>query len=475
MNYPTARLASSSIQTPSHNYHFLDYQFDAAAFTLAKGGQAITLPPKAFDLLHTLVENAGQVLSRERLMETVWPDTFVEESNLNYTVSLLRRALGEANDIIETVPKRGYRFVPAVNAQPSVAVTVEPPAIQRMPGDELEPVGGAVPLDSTFYIARVADQHFHSALQRHDSIVLVKGVRQVGKTSLLARGLQQARAQGRHVVLMDLQSFSARDLESPDQLLFTFADLLARRLRLATPPKQVWDKLISANLNLEDYLLEHVLPALPRPLVWALDEVDRLFAYEFRSEIFGLFRSWHNARALEPDSPWHKLTLAMSYASEAHLFITDINQSPFNVGTRFTLNDLEASQVDELNERYGSPLATVTERADFFALVGGNPYLVRRGLHELVTQNLSLATLTDTATSADGPYGDHLRRWLYLLQREPNLLDGIANFLHKRESLTASQFHRLRSIGLLAGEAAATANIRCALYERYLREQLAIN
>jgi AAA domain-containing protein len=82
-----------------------------------------------------------------------------------------------------------------------------------------------------------------------------------------------------------------------------------------------------------------VLDKIPAPIVWGLDEVDRLFHCDFGSEIFGLFRSWHNQRALEPTGPWSRLTLAMAYATEAHLFIADLNQSPFNVGTGLTLGD----------------------------------------------------------------------------------------------------------------------------------------
>src|SRR5206468_9769560 len=93
-------------------------------------------------------------------------------------------------------------------------------------------------------------------------------------------------------------------------------------------------------------------------LVWGLDEVDRLFNCPFSDVVFGLFRSWHNERSLNPEGPWGRLTLAIAYATEAHLFITDLNQSPFNVGTRLTLDDFTLEQVAELNRRYGSPLST---------------------------------------------------------------------------------------------------------------------
>ena len=77
-------------------------------------------------------------------------------------------------------------------------------AFRRKPN--LEPVGGALPLHSKFYIVRPSDQEFYSAVDRNDSIILLKGARQMGKTSLMARGLQQARKAGARVVLTDFQN-----------------------------------------------------------------------------------------------------------------------------------------------------------------------------------------------------------------------------------------------------------------------------
>ena len=71
------------------------------------------LPPKALDLLVALVEQEGDVVTKDELMKRVWPDTFVEEANLSVNVSALRKALGDqagGGPYIETVPRRGYRF-----------------------------------------------------------------------------------------------------------------------------------------------------------------------------------------------------------------------------------------------------------------------------------------------------------------------------------------------------------------------------
>ena len=96
-----------------------------------------------------------------------------------------------------------------------------------MPGGKLDPVGGAVPLDSRFYIERPTDAEFREAIARQDSIVLVKGPRQVGKTSLLARGLQQAREAGARVVMTDFQKLSDSQLATTEALFFAIADAMA--------------------------------------------------------------------------------------------------------------------------------------------------------------------------------------------------------------------------------------------------------
>ena len=76
---------------------------------------------------------------------------------------------------------------------------------------------------------------------------------------------------------------------------------------------------------------------MPQSVLWAVDEFDRLFTSPLGGEGCGLLRSWHNARAWDPGLPWNRLTIAIAYATEAHLFIDDLNQSPFNVGTRLML------------------------------------------------------------------------------------------------------------------------------------------
>jgi len=101
-------------QPDSHTYEFGRFRLMPAERILLREGEQVPLTPKVFDILITLVEKSGQVVEKDDLMKRVWPTTFVEEGNLTQNVSLLRKALGEtANGVqfIETVPRRGYRFV----------------------------------------------------------------------------------------------------------------------------------------------------------------------------------------------------------------------------------------------------------------------------------------------------------------------------------------------------------------------------
>jgi Tol biopolymer transport system component/DNA-binding winged helix-turn-helix (wHTH) protein len=104
-------------QQADHLYEFGPFRLDAEERLLARDGAAVPLTPKAFDLLRALVERHGHLVTKEELFQAVWPDSFVEESNLSSNIALIRKALGDGENglkFIETVPKRGYRFVAEV-------------------------------------------------------------------------------------------------------------------------------------------------------------------------------------------------------------------------------------------------------------------------------------------------------------------------------------------------------------------------
>ena len=112
----------------SEIYEFGPFRLDLAERKLVRGGEVVTLTPKAFDTLYLLVRNSGHLVKKEELTKTLWPDTFVGEGTLSNNIFLLRKALGEDAPYIETVPRKGYRFVGAVRQVP--LRPQEPPAAQ---------------------------------------------------------------------------------------------------------------------------------------------------------------------------------------------------------------------------------------------------------------------------------------------------------------------------------------------------------
>jgi DNA-binding winged helix-turn-helix (wHTH) protein/TolB-like protein/Tfp pilus assembly protein PilF len=123
-------------QRDNRSYEFGRFRLNVAERVLLRDGDVVPLTPKVFDILLTLLESHGEVVSKDDLMKRVWPSTFVEEGNLTQNISLLRKALGESPggvQFIETVPRRGYRFVGELNETSDVlhpVVSAEiPPAV----------------------------------------------------------------------------------------------------------------------------------------------------------------------------------------------------------------------------------------------------------------------------------------------------------------------------------------------------------
>lgn len=134
-------------------YEFGPYVMDARSRILLKDGATVRLTPKAFDTLLVLVQHASQVVEKEQLLREVWPDIFVEEGSLSHNIHGLRKALGDDSSeprYIETIPKRGYRFVAPVKVSQADsaqigfsslegdAVVIEKHTYARVISDEFE-------------------------------------------------------------------------------------------------------------------------------------------------------------------------------------------------------------------------------------------------------------------------------------------------------------------------------------------------
>ncbi len=109
----------SKLSPSKGRYEFVGYSLDVQERLLLRHGTAVSITPKIFDMLLLFLENPNRLLGKEEIMRTVWPDTHIDEATLTRTVSELRKTLGEKAgeaNFVQTVPKRGYRFVAPVEA-----------------------------------------------------------------------------------------------------------------------------------------------------------------------------------------------------------------------------------------------------------------------------------------------------------------------------------------------------------------------
>ena len=129
-------------------FRFGDFELDASKRLLRREGQQVALNAKTFDLLLALVERRGEVVSKDALLERVWPGQFVEEGNLTVQISALRKIFGERKDehrFVVTVPGRGYSFVAAVEDGSAREVVVERHRVSRVVVDEADELGDLPP------------------------------------------------------------------------------------------------------------------------------------------------------------------------------------------------------------------------------------------------------------------------------------------------------------------------------------------
>src|ERR1051325_1895061 len=117
-------------------YEFGPFRFDRRTLMLSRDGVGMRLSPKASRLLLLLIEARGQMVSKDELLSALWPRTFVEEGNLTFQIHELRKALGDRKGdaiYIETIPRRGYRFVAPVTETRDDDWNVEPPSATAAP------------------------------------------------------------------------------------------------------------------------------------------------------------------------------------------------------------------------------------------------------------------------------------------------------------------------------------------------------
>jgi hypothetical protein len=322
--------------------------------------------------------------------------------------------------------------------------TVQPGAEEHV-CEGLPPApGGAMDLEDPHYVERSFDKQAMRLSASAGQTVVLKGHRQVGKTSLLFRMIGTAQKTGKTIAFVDLQLFETAALAKPALFYERLTASIAQELNLDAPAKPETPQ------DVTRWMENQILKRWEKGLLLAIDECERAMWAEFREDFFGMLRSWHNLRASPTRRDWKKLDLFLVTSTEPALFIRGA-QSPFNVGTILTMAPFGKEEMHTIHLKYGEPL-TAEELEKLRVLVGGQPYLVSKALYEVSppSPNMTPAELFEHANDDNGPFRDHLKRFLLALREMPDVVGAFHEILQGRGCKDEKLVHRLESAGLAA-------------------------
>ncbi len=355
------------------------------------------------------------------------------------------------------------------NENPLQLLEEIPTAFANIVRDSSSPEG-TMANHSPYYVERETDREAIRALNEIKGVTIaIKGSRQMGKSSLLNRIITDGYKQGMKSAFIDFQLIEQATLESADVFYRQFCGMLAWEFNLDDHTSEAWNNPLGHVQKTTNYLKKYILDQIvDAPILLAMDEVERMFASPFRSDFFSMLRSWHNKRA--QGGEWSRLNLVLVTSTEPYQLIADLNQSPFNVGTVVELGDFTMQQVEELNQRHGSPLNS-GELHKLVDLLGGHPYLTRRSLYLVSTQRMNFKDLLIRAYDDDGPFGDHLRNHLFRMSTYPDLQSSFLQIIHHNRCANEHVFFRLRGAGL-AKRVGIDVLPRNSLYSHYFKRRL---
>lgn len=317
---------------------------------------------------------------------------------------------------------------------------------------ELDVPTGTVSLQSKYYVVRKGEKAFVKEVLKPGALMRIKAPRQFGKTSLLARIQQFAKSNGHRVIPLTFQKLDERALADLDQLLKNLCAVLSRKLGIPVNIKEFWDdEFLGLKMKCSFYIENYVFEKVRDPIVFAIDEADRLFKYkDVSADFFSMLRAWHEEA--KNNELWQQMKIIITHSTEVNLSMEELNQSPFaNVGIQKNLLEFSFEEVRDLVNRHELDWKD-SQVQQLMALIGGYPYLVRKALYDIAQDNFTFEQFLKEAPTDEGPYGDHLRRHLSLLRRRPKLQAEMKCIIETGQSAELDCFYTLTAGGLIKGE-----------------------
>lgn len=286
------------------------------------------------------------------------------------------------------------------------------------------------------------------------ALIRIKAPQRMGKTLLLEKLLNYARQQGYQIAKLDLKLADSDTLTSLKTFLQWLCIDVSDSLELQPKVDEYWQDIYGLNKNCTRYFKNYLLSDIKSPLVFAIDNFERLFeSPDIFSPFCLLLRNWYET-AKQGDRVgqiWKKLRLVVVHSTEVYPSL-DTNHSPFNVGWAIELPEFNLQQVKTLAKLYElDGLLGDDGLSKLMELVGGHPYLVQHASANLKSKQVTLDQLLTLAPTEQGIFSDHLRQQLWNLQHNPQLEEAYQKVVIANEPvrLDAEVGFKLHSLGLV--------------------------
>lgn len=333
--------------------------------------------------------------------------------------------------------------------------------------------GGVMSATDPYYVYREQDRKVAVKCQQLRQIVTLIGSGQMGKTSMMLRGLARleqsfSKAQ---IVIVEFQKLQPTQLTSLGELLYQIGLQIVEQLDLDFEAfNQMWSngRYLTPHYRLDKVFVELFLPAVQEAFVLVFDDVDVLYERPYKTDFFTMVRNWYNNGALKP--VWKKLFIFLLLSTEPYLLTDNQSQSPFNVGEKLYLSDLTLSQVSELNKKYHTPF-TSQELENLQTLLNGHPYLTRLALYEGASKQKCWADVETAVLSFHPPFREHLDHQLSLIHENQALRQRLKQIIKARKSKEDDLTSRLLKAGLIT-RANGRFECRCLLYQKFFEKFL---
>jgi AAA-like domain/Trypsin-like peptidase domain len=355
---------------------------------------------------------------------------------------------------------------------------LEDEAVSDVAAIDLEEPGGRMPIESRFYIDRPPTElNSRREILRAGALIRIKGPREFGKSSLMARMAAVATEAGAKTIEINFREIDAEFFGSLKDFLQYFCNAVTMGLEIEGELDERRVEKLGYKAACGSYFEKNILPQVTGSLVLELDEVDLLLGGQGDAlrdgkaerawvvDFFSMLRAWYDSK-MKSHPQWKKLRLVLVHSKEIDRETLNQKQSPFNVGMELELKEFEEAQVLELARRYGvaQPIAL-----GLMQFVGGHPQLVRKGLHEMALGQSSLDEILSHGATGSGLYKRHLEQLRSRIEQDTGLRMALQKVLASGEQgvlLDLQNKAVLRSFGVVVCQD-DDVRIACELYRKY--------